>query len=121
MWLGGKTNRMTITEFKKIVGTSPTDITFSDTMEVIESNYTFTPTAFSNGNLTNEAGQNSGSCKVFAFANKVGLTKQETLACFGTYYFDEVLQEPKGDSHQNIRNFMKTGFEGLNFDGKPLK
>ena len=112
---------MTITEFKKILATSPTNISFSDTMEVIESNYTFTPTAFSNGNLTNEAGQNSGSCKVFAFANKVGLTKQETLACFGTYYFDEVLQEPKGDSHQNIRNFMKTGFEGLNFDGKPLK
>ena len=121
MWLGGKTNRMTITEFKKILATSPTNISFSDTIEVIESNYTFTPTAFSNGNLTNEAGQNSGSCKVFAFANKVGLTKQETLACFGTYYFDEVLQEPKGDSHQNIRNFMKTGFEGLNFDGKPLK
>tara|TARA_R110000764_G_scaffold197442_3_gene282585 strand:- start:441 stop:779 length:339 start_codon:yes stop_codon:yes gene_type:complete len=112
---------MTITEFKKILATSPTNISFSDTIEVIESNYTFTPTAFSNGNLTNEAGQNSGSCKVFAFANKVGLTKQETLACFGTYYFDEVLQEPKGDSHQNIRNFMKTGFEGLNFDGKPLK
>ena len=98
MWLGGKTNRMTITEFKKILATSPTNISFSDTIEVIESNYTFTPTAFSNGNLTNEAGQNSGSCKVFAFANKVGLTKQETLACFGTYYFDEVLQEPKGDS-----------------------
>jgi hypothetical protein len=112
---------MTLTEFKKIVATSPTNISFSDTMEVIESNYTFTPTAFSNGNLTNEAGQNSGSCKVFAFAKKVGLTKQETLACFGTYYFDEVLQEPKGDGHQNIRNFMKTGFEGLNFDGKPLK
>jgi hypothetical protein len=112
---------MTLTEFKKIVATSPTNISFSDTMEVIESNYTFTPTAFSNGNLTNEAGQNSGSCKVFAFAKKVGLTKQETLACFGTYYFDEVLQEPKGDSHKNIRNFMKTGFEGLNFDGKPLK
>ena len=112
---------MTITEFKKILATSPTNLSFSDTIEVIESNYTFTPTAFSNGNLTNEAGQNSGSCKVFAFANKVGLTKQETLACFGTYYFDEVLQEPKGDSHQNIRNFMKTGFEGLNFDGKPLK
>lgn len=119
--MGGKTNKMTLTEFKKIVATSPTDITFPDTMAVIESNYTFTPTAFSNGDLTNEAGQNSGSCKVFAFANKVGLTKQETLACFGSYYFIEVLQEPYGEGHQNIRNFMKTGFEGLTFDGKPLK
>ncbi len=112
---------MTIEEFKKIVVTNPKRISFSDTMAVIDSNYVFTPTAFSNGDLTNEAGQNSGSCKVFAFANKVGLTKQETLACFGTYYFDEVLQEPEGDGHQNIRNFMKTGFEGLTFDGEALK
>ena len=112
---------MKIEEFKKKLATKPMGISFSDTMAVIESNYAFTPTTFSNGNLTNEAGQNSGSCKVFAFANKVGLTKQETLACFGTYYFDEVLQEPEGDGHQNIRNFMKTGFEGLTFDGEALK
>lgn len=112
---------MKLEEFKNKLATKPTDISFSDTMSVIESNFTFTPTTFSNGNLTNEAGQNSGSCKVFAFANKVGLTKQETLACFGAYYFDEVLQEPEGDGHQNIRNFMKSGFEGLTFDGEPLK
>jgi hypothetical protein len=89
-------------------------------MVVIETNYTFTPTVFSNGDLTNEAGQNSGSCKLLAFAHKVGLTKLETLACFGTYYFDEVLQEPKGEGHQNIRNFIKTGFKGLTFHGEPL-
>ncbi len=112
---------MILKEFKKKLATSPKDITFSETMAVIESNYTFTPTFFTNGNITNEVGQNSGSCKVFAFSLKEGLTKQETLACFGAYYFDEVLQEPEGDGHQNIRNFIKTGFEGLTFEGKPLK
>lgn len=112
---------MTIEEFKKKLVENPTDVSFSDTMTVIETNFKFTPTTFTNGDLTNEAGQNSGSCKVFAFAIKEGLTKEEALACFGSYYFDEVLQEPNGDGHQNIRNFMKTDFEGLSFDDEALK
>ena len=112
---------MKLEEFKNKLATKPTNISFSDTMSVIESNFTFTPTAFTNGTITNELGQNSGSCKVFAFAKMEGFTKEDTLACFGAYYFDEVLQEPEGDGHQNIRNFMKSGFEGLTFDGEPLK
>ena len=111
---------MTTRTFKDKLKTEPKNITFSETMTVIESNYKFTPTAFTNGELKNEAGQNSGSCKVFAFALKEGLTKEETLACFGAYYFDEVLQQPNGSGHQNIRNFMNTGFEGLSFDGEAL-
>ena len=58
---------------------------------------------------------------LFSFAIKEGFSKEETLACFGQYYFDQVLLDLKGSSHQNIRNFMKTGFEGLNFDGESLK
>ena len=99
---------------------APTEVAFTDTMAVIEANYTFTPTAFKNGALQNEAGQNSGSCKLFAFAQKEGFSKEETLACFGKYYFDEVLKDPNGDGHQNIRNFMKTGFDGITFDGEAL-
>lgn len=112
---------MTLEEFKKKLAAAHKDILFSDTMAVIDSKYSFTPTSFTNGEIMNEAGQNSGSCKVFAFAQKEGFSKEETLACFGQYYFDEVLQEPNGDGHQNIRNFMKTGFEGLSFDGEALK
>ncbi|MCB0450192.1 MAG: HopJ type III effector protein, partial [Confluentibacter sp.] len=41
--------------------------------------------------------------------------------CFGKFYFEEVLNDPNGTGHQNIRNFIKTGFEGLRFDGQPLK
>ncbi|WP_282048644.1 HopJ type III effector protein [Maribacter aquivivus] len=112
---------MTIQEFKIKLATSPKDISFSDTMAVIDSKYSFTPTAYTNGNVSNEVGQNSGSCKLFSFAIKEGLNKEETLACFGQYYFDEVLLDLKGSSHQNIRNFIKTGFEGLSFDGEALK
>jgi hypothetical protein len=90
-------------------------------MALIEDRYLFVPTAFQNGDLHNEAGQNSGSCKLFAFAQLQGLDEQSTLHCFGNFYRVDVLEEPDGDSHQNIRNFIKTGWSGINFDSLPLK
>lgn len=111
---------MTVEEFKVKLRNTPEEIAFTDTMSVIEATYNFTPTAFKNGKLQNDAGQNSGSCKLFAFAVKEELTKEETLACFGQYYFEEVLKNPNGSGHQNIRNFIKTGFDGLVFEGEVL-
>jgi len=99
---------------------SPETIVFSDIMALIEAQYSFTPVAFSNGALKNEPGQNSGSCKLFAFAKQQGLTQQQTLYCFGSYYRVDVLQHPIGIDHQNIRNFIKTGWEGIAFAGNPL-
>ena len=112
---------MNLNTFKNKLKNNPTEIDFSETMAVIESEYEFTPTAFKNGSLENDEGQNAGSCKLFAFAKTQSLTKEETLACFGQYYFDDVLKNPDGTGHQNIRNFMKTGFEGLSFKNDPLK
>ena len=112
---------MNIETFKTKLKENPTLIDFSETMSVIENHYNFTPTAFKNGTLENDEGQNSGSCKLFAFAKEEGFSKEETLACFGQYYFDDVLKDPNGTGHQNIRNFMNTGFDGLSFEGVPLK
>ena len=112
---------MTLEIFLNKLKTTPKDIDFTDTISVIESNYIFTPTAFKNGELHNKAGENSGSCKLLAFAKLQSLTKEETLACFGKYYFEEVLNDLNGSGHQNIRNFMKTGFEGLVFENMPLE
>ncbi|MBJ6369489.1 HopJ type III effector protein [Snuella sedimenti] len=111
---------MTLDTFKKKLKQSPETLAFSETMQVIDATYEFTPTAFKNGALQNKAGENSGSCKLFAFAKLQGLTKEETLACFGAFYYEDVLKDPHGNGHQNIRNFMKTGFEGLVFEGQPL-
>lgn len=110
-----------IENFKIKLQQTPKNIEFTETMELIESLYEFTPSAFKNGTLENEEGQNQGSCKVFSFALKQELTKEETLACFGQYYFKDVLQNPTGEDHQNIRNFMKTGFNGLSFEKESLK
>lgn len=97
------------------------NVTFNETIALIESRYAYTPTRFSNGGLVSEAGQNSGSCKIFSFARLQGLTEQQTLNCFGAYYRDDVLKNPDGTDHQNIRNFMKTGWAGVSFDGCALK
>lgn len=111
---------MTLETFINKLKSTPKAIDFSETMSIIDVNYEFSPTAFSNGALNNGIGENSGSCKLFAFAKDQGFTKEETLACFGQYYFNDVLQDPNGTGHQNIRNFMKTGFDGLSFEGSPL-
>ena len=73
---------MTLNQFKTKLKVSPTEINFAETMQVIEDNFNFTPTTFTNGNIENNAGENSGSCKLFTFAKNQKLTKEETLFCF---------------------------------------
>ncbi|MBE7644953.1 type III effector [Tenacibaculum finnmarkense genomovar ulcerans] len=111
---------MTLQEFKNKLKNTPKELDFSETINVIEENYTFTPSAFKNGDLENTSTQNLGSCKVLSFAVKQQLTKEEALACFGAYYFIDVLENPRATDHQNIRNFMKTGFEELSFENETL-
>lgn len=111
---------MTITAFLERLQSNPKAITFQNTIQVIEENYNFTPTAFQNGNQYNKVGENNGSCKIFAFAKLSNLSKETTLACFGAYYFEDVLQNPEGTDHQNIRNFMQTGWGGIQFEGEAL-
>ena len=112
---------MTLDKFLQTLNSNPETIEFTDTMSVIESLYDFTESQFTNGDLVNEAGQNSGSCKLFAFAQLQNLSKDQTLACFGAYYRDDVLKNPEGDDHQNIRNFIKHGWEGISFTQQPLQ
>lgn len=110
---------MEIQEYKTKLKQNPQAIVFSELLKVIEDNYNFTPTEFTNGLINNKAGENSGSCKLFSFAVHQQLTKEETLACFGEHY-QNVLEDKNGTSHQNIRNFMKTGFDGLSFKSEAL-
>ncbi|MBW4359129.1 HopJ type III effector protein [Flavobacterium taihuense] len=112
---------MSISTFLEKLKENPKSITFAETIATIEENYTFAPTAFQNGEQHNAAGENSGSCKLFAFALLQKLSAAETLACFGAYYFEEVLEDLNGTNHQNIRNFMKTGWNGIQFEGQALE
>ena len=111
---------MELNTFLQRLSESPESIAFNDTIALIEALYDFTPTTFRNGDLLNEAGKNNGSCKLFSFAKIHDLSQQQTLHCFGAYYRDDVLKHPDGTDHQNIRNFIKTGWAGISFEGDAL-
>lgn len=98
-------------------------VDFKDTMAVIAAHYNYEATDFSNGiqlPLVNSAGQNEGSCKIFAFAKLQGLDEAQTLALFGDYYRKDVLGNPNGTDHQNIRNFIRDGWQGIVFKSEAL-
>ena len=101
--------------------TSPQTIDFKEVISYIDEHYHFTLTKFTNGITVNEADQNNGSCKIFSLAKLNDLSTGDTLALFGAFYRDEVLQNPDGTDHQNIRNFMEFGWEGISFEGEALR
>ncbi|MCK4840478.1 MAG: HopJ type III effector protein [Methylococcales bacterium] len=100
------------------------DVSFDESIAIITDNYDYQATEFCNGvaenNLINTAGTNEGSCKIFAFAQINQLNQQQTLNLFGDFYRKDVLQDPTGTGHQNIRNFMQYGWDGIVFTSPAL-
>lgn len=107
-------------QFLALLASNPNEVMFEQTMQVIDEHFDFTPVSFVNGDTKNQAGQNNGSCKIFAFAQIKELDEQSTLACFGQYYREDVLKNPEGTDHANIRNFIKYGWQCMKFDGVAL-
>lgn len=91
------------------------DITFEEVIEMIDEHYENGLIEFKNGDVTNGAGENVGSAKILSYAALSNLDKETTLKLWGQYYSD-VLANPEGNDHSNIRNFMKTGWEGVPFE-----
>ncbi|GGH13689.1 HopJ type III effector protein [Sphingobacterium alkalisoli] len=85
---------------------------FSDVLAFIDERYSYTPTAFTNGKQYNTENENQGSAKVFSFAHINGLSKEDTLLLFAEHR-DAVLSSPDGTDHQNIRQFILNGWEGV--------
>jgi hypothetical protein len=100
-------------------------VAFEQVIDVINAHYDYTPMRFFSGEepdqRTNDAGSNEISCKVFAFAQLQNLDVNQTLNCFGDYYRVDVLPNPEGTDHGNIRNFERSGWAGIKFDGEALK
>ena len=92
---------------------------FADNIAHIDAHYTHMPTAFKNGEQYNSAQENQGSAKIFAFAHLNQLTEQQTLELFAEHY-DSVIADPTGTAHQNIRQFLENGWQGINFEGQAL-
>jgi len=106
------------------ISQEPESIEFNQVISVIDHYYQYRPTKFKNGlgeaAVENQAGTNEGSCKIFYFAKLHQLDHQATLHCFGTYYREDVLENPGAESHQNIRRFMIDGMDGIEFSGEAL-
>jgi hypothetical protein len=105
-----------ITLIKKLKENS---ITFKEVLEFIETYYQHQPTAFKNGEAYNEATQNQGSARIFAFAQLNNLSSADTLYLFAEHY-QSVLSNPNGTDHQNIRQFIIHGWSGIAFEGQAL-
>jgi hypothetical protein len=93
---------------------------FETTLAFIELHYDFSASSFNNGGIENSAEQNQGSCKVFALAQLIELSKQQALCCFGQHYRD-VLATPDVDNHHNLRRVLMEGLADIRFDHFPLK
>lgn len=100
------------------------DADFEDVIAYITEHYHYTPTRFTNGvgadAVVNEAGQNAGACRVLALGKLLSLGESDVLQLFGRYYRDDVLKNPAGNDHANIRTFMRSGWAGVGFDGVVL-
>lgn len=98
---------------------------FQDVMAVLRRHYEFTPTAFTTGKGTavqvdNPATANQASCLLLAAARRLGLDRDATLRLYGEHYRD-VLADPGGTAHGNIRAFMANGWEGVVLGADPLR
>tara|TARA_R100001377_G_scaffold11983_1_gene6046 strand:- start:57 stop:425 length:369 start_codon:yes stop_codon:yes gene_type:complete len=111
---------VTLADFINQLDSNAEQVSFEQVMQVIGENYNYLPATFSNGDLLNEAGTNEGSCKIFYFAKLNGLTEQQTLTCFGRFYREDVVNNPQGNDHGNIRNFMQSGWSKVEFNSVAL-
>ncbi|QJD96681.1 HopJ type III effector protein [Mucilaginibacter robiniae] len=103
-----------------LAGLKNHSVLFADVIQFIETYYQHQPTAFKNGEAYNEATQNQGSAKIFAFAQLNNLSAEDTLLLFAEHY-QSVLNHPTGTDHQNIRQFMAQGWLGVVFEGQALQ
>ena len=94
--------------------------TFAETLAFIAAHYDYQPSAFSNGQVANAAGQNEGSCKTLGLALLEDLSLEEALLCFGEHY-RSVLATPDGSDHGNIRALMNSGLAGVRFEQPSLQ
>ena len=105
-------------ELKQLVVLVMTDhetITCPMVMDVVEKSYRVRSVPFSVGDVSSAAGENMGSAKILSLGQMLSLSKEVTLWLFGDYYREDVLKNPEGTDHANIRAFMKVGWSGVSF------
>lgn len=114
------------TELAELITPESTKLlVFQDVVSTIRRHYVCSPVAFDTGvgtsrHTVNAAGSNAASCLLLAFARRLGLSEQQTLALYAEHY-RSVLEDPQGGAHANIRAFMANGWAGVRFADDPLR
>eukprot|EP01041_Mallomonas_annulata_P005021 gene5021-10046_t len=89
-----------------------TQVTFQETIAIIDENYEYVPVTFTNGDLVSKPNENTGSAKIFSFGLMTRMDETATLNLFGEIYRN---LDPNGSDHANIRNFKKNGWSRVSF------
>jgi hypothetical protein len=95
---------------------SGTQMKFSDFIDLIAREYSFSNIAFENNGLVNSIEENQGSAKVFCFGLMHSLSEREVIKCFGEHYQSVLDSSQDQSSHLNIRSFMNSGWGGVTID-----
>ena len=111
---------MNVDQLLNLINTDPEAIEFTEVILTIDQYYKYQPTRFENGAVVNQAGENDSTCKILAFAKIHDLDQEQTLACFGKFYRDEVRGHLHEAGHPNIRTFLVCGWRGVEFHGDAL-
>lgn len=90
------------------------DLMFDEFLTLCDEQYESGLVEFKNGDMVNMPGENDGSAKVLSYGALAEFDQSTTLKLWGQYYRD-VLATPDRTDHQNIRNFMKSGWDGVDF------
>lgn len=112
-------------DFRHILDSASSEIVvFQAVIRTIDAHYRFSPAPFETGidtpaRTANQRGENNGSLKVLAFAQRLRLDNTTTLRLWGEHY-RTVLSNPGGSEHPNIRAFMAGGWQGVRLDEDPL-
>ncbi|KAL7451585.1 hypothetical protein ACHAWC_005517 [Mediolabrus comicus] len=110
----GETQNAACDVFNANLEMSGDDLTFEEFITHCDENYEDGLIEFKNGDLVNKPNENHGSAKVLSYAALANFDQETTLKLWGQYYRD-VKSNPDGNDHQNIRNFMKYGWDGVDF------
>ncbi|KAL7509237.1 hypothetical protein ACHAXN_006261 [Cyclotella atomus] len=115
----GETQSSACELFNANLEMSGDSLMFQEFIDLCDEQYEYGLIEFKNGDIVNKPGENDGSAKVLSYAALANFDKEMTLKLWGQYYRD-VLATPDGNDHQNIRNFMKYGWDGVDFSANGI-
>lgn len=108
---------MTLTDFRARLRSE--HHLFTDTLAFIAEHYSYTPSAFDNGSVSN--GRSRTKVPARPWASPSSRASASRKPCWpSAKHYRAVRDNPEGDDHANIRALQQTGLAGVHFERQPL-